>query len=269
MNVESREEVDVFEETDEVQQEAVQPQTPQAKPAAPVAELVEETPEAKQEKIVRSAVAEAFKEHTPKPAAPAPKEMSEEEKRKFWAIFNPDEVDPKFMHQFFNLGDDADDMTLAQKKKLFASMQEGFARQFLTAAQHMMNARMAQVEERLAPLQEHYVQERSKTTRKNFDEAYPALADKKFDKVLRLSATALANNEFDSTEAYFKALAEHAADSIKAIVPEFDLGAPQTKPTPGTAPKTPRSRVGGTGGTGTGSTAAPVKTSRDDSDSIF
>ncbi len=266
MSTETREEVDVFEENDDQVVEPT-PQTPPAKLVAPAepAEPVEPKPVSDD---IRTAVAEAFKEHAPKPAAPAPKEMSEEEKRKFWAIFNPDEVDPKFMHQFFNLGDDADDMTLAQKKKLFASMQEGFARQFLTAAQHMMNARMAQVEERLAPLQEHYVQERSKITRKNFDEAYPALADKKFDKVLRLSATALANNEFDSTEAYFKALAEHAADSIKAIVPEFDLGAPQTKPTPGTAPKTPRSRVGGTGGTGTGS-QAPVKTSRDDSDSIF
>lgn len=209
-----------------------------------------------------------IKSLAPKPEEPKPRQMTPDEEAEYFRVYNPTKSRPDFFKKFFNLGDDADEMTVKERQELFADMQQGLVRQSATAAAYMIKQLEAQFEQRYAPLMEHYQQAQAKEIRDSFNGAYPALADPKFSALLRAKAESLRDKSFPTREEYFKVLAESTAADIKAIVPDFDLGAgaSKSKPTPGTTPRTPRTSVGGSGGAGGGG-AKPA--TRDKSADIF
>ena len=90
-------------------------------------------------------------------------------------------------------------------------------------------------------------------TKTRFYSSFPGLSEPRYAKVIAATAKDLATQNFADESAYFKALAEGAAETIKAVLPEFDLGAKTaTQPKAGTSPRLPRTSAGGTGGTGGG-----------------
>lgn len=196
------------------------------------------------------------------------KPLSPEEQNKLWAVYNPEAQDKDFFRKFFRLTEDMSPEQQAEYKQLFAGMQQGLMRQAVTAAYNLLQAEREKWDEELSPVREYVTQAKSREIRNEFNAAYPALADKKYDKVLKLVSTELAKRDFASREEYFKVLAESAANEIKNYIPDFDLGAQPTKKPAGTTPRLPRGGAGGTGGAGGG---APAKANgpKDDSDGIF
>jgi hypothetical protein len=198
-------------------------------------------------------------------AAPKPeprKELSQDEKDELWGVFRPEKADKDFHKKFFRLTDDMTPEQQQEFKALWDMMQQGLTRQSIVGAKNLMQIELAKLQEELAPVREYVSQAKAERTRKEFYSSFPALGEKttdgklRYEKIINATARTLADQEFESRDAYFKALAEGAAESIKGVLPEFDLGAKkQTKPA-GTAPRLPRTRVGGTGGIGGGTQAA-------------
>lgn len=204
----------------------------------------------------------------------APKELSKEEKEELWGVWNPTKTNPKFFREFFGLGEDVDDAAVTQRQALFSQMHEGLMRQVFTGVMHLLKERDERYDSEYAPIREHIAEQRAQKTRSDFNTAYPVFADGKYDKVLKIAASELASSgvQHKTSAEYFKALAESAAESIKAILPDFDLGAAPTttKKAPGSTPKLPRTSVGGSGGIRSGSTTpSSGKPSGDQSDEIF
>lgn len=189
------------------------------------------------------------------------KPMTQEEVNAKWAVWNPTEKEKDYYKEFFGLADDVDDKVLQRKMLLFAQMQQGLVRQSIVGAtnvfEHKFGGELAKIKE----LEEWRSQATAKELRQDFQRTYPALAEKKYDKIIKLISADLADKEFKSHEEYFQALAEGAAEAIKEYVPDFDLGA-KTKPTAGKSPSLPRTRVGGTGGAGGG--GGKAQSSEDD-----
>lgn len=207
-------------------------------------------------------------------ATPKEKEevLTQEQKDELWAVYNPTKTDPDFFRKFLRLNTDMDPIEVEKAVKeftpLFAEMQKGMVRQSIVGARNILLPELQKLRDEFGPISEHVSQERAVRTRERFSDAYPALADPKFKKVLDASARAIATQEFKTEDDFFKALAESAAETIKGVLPEFDLGAKPAKQPATTTPRLPRTRAGGTGGTG-GGEAAPKKDAKDDdSDAI-
>jgi len=198
------------------------------------------------------------------PKEPAPVEMTEEQKAEYWGVWDPEKSNKEFYKKWFRLNPDATPEEVTEMKAMFAEMQRGLVRQSLIGARNMYSEELRKLREEFAPIREHVSAQKAEATRKRFFDAHPVLNDPKFQNVVNVVAKGLADREFKTEDEYFKALAEGAAETIKAVVPDFDLGAVATtkKPT-GTTPKLPRTSVGGTGGTGAGS---KVKTEVDPAD---
>lgn len=186
------------------------------------------------------------------------KPLTEDEKNEFWAVYNPEKEDPDFFKKWMRLQDDMDpqqrDSTVAERKKLFASMQKGLTRQAVVGSKNLFEAELAKRDEQIKELTSFVQEQKAEKTRTKFFSAYPGLKDDKFSKIIAAQAQMIANQNFESEGKYFKALAEGAAETIKAVVPEFDLGAGKTekqKPA-GNTSRLPRTSAGGTGGSGAG-----------------
>jgi len=126
-----------------------------------------------------------------------------------------------------------------------------------------------EIDQEYGPLREYVEEQKREATRGRFYGTYQALDDQKYQKIIDATARALDNKVFADEAEYFKALAEGAAESIKAILPEFDLGAKPTTKTPGKTPKLPRTSAGGGGGAGKGAGTGLEPTGRkNDIDSL-
>lgn len=191
------------------------------------------------------------------PKKDEPKELTQEQKDELWGVFNPEKDDPKFLDKFFRL---ADDMTPEQKleyKKLFGALQQGLVRQSVVGARNLFQMELQKLQEELQPVREFVTEQRAERTRTKFYSSYPALDEKteaggrRYEKIINATARELEKGTFDSEEAYFKALAEGAAEKITTVLPTFVLGA-KPKPTKpaGSTPRLPRTSAGGTGGAG-------------------
>lgn len=186
------------------------------------------------------------------PKKPEPKALTPEEMNEKWAVFNPEKADPKFFHKLFNLPADAAPEVLDNIKAAWGQMQQGLMKQAITGAKLVMEHHYGDKFAKIDELEQWRSQASAKELRRDFNTTYPALADKKYDKIIKLVDSELAEREFNTHEDYFKALAEGAAEYIKTIDTGFDLGAAPQKPTAGQTPKLPRTRVGGSGGAGVG-----------------
>lgn len=186
------------------------------------------------------------------------KELSQDEKDELWGVYRPEKKDPKFLDKFFRLTEDMTPEQRGEFKALFDDFQSGMMRQAITGSKNLLSIELAKLREEFQPAQEFISKQKAETTRNAFYSKYPTLGEKteagglRYERIINATARTLADKEFDSETSYFKALAEGAAESIKAVLPEFDLGAVTTKKPAGTSPRLPRTRVGGTGGTGNG-----------------
>lgn len=208
-----------------------------------------------------------------KETAPQEKVLSDDEKAELWGVWNPTKSDPDFFRKWLRLNTDMDpaevEKAIKDYQPLFAQMQQGLVKQSLVGARNLLQIEMAKLREELNPALDYVSTAKTEAMRGRFFSAYSALDDDKFSKVIDASARLLASQNFPDEKSYFKALAESAAETIKGVLPTFDLGAVTTKKTAVTSPRLPRSRVGGTGGTAAaGGTQQKDKTSDDDSDTL-
>ncbi len=211
-------------------------------------------------------------------AAPkdVPKQKTQEEINDEWAVWDPEKTDPEFFRKFMRLNPDMDkaeaEQAIKDYKALFGGMQKGLVKQAIIGALNVLRGEdLRKMREEFTPATEFAAQARAEKTRERFFKGYPALYTEteeganRFAKVIDATARLLADKEFTDESSYFKALAEGAAETIKTVDPSFDLGAKPTKQSAGTTPRLPRTRVGGTGGTGPG--LAPKGGAEPDDDS--
>lgn len=184
-------------------------------------------------------------------------ELTEDQKKEFWAVYEPDKTQKDFFRKWFRLNPDATDDEVNEMKAMWAGVQTGLVKQAVTGSRRIMENELAKLKEELKPLHEYVEQQRTEGTRKRFYDKYDVLNDPKYQPIVQAHARALADKSFDNEDAFFKELAEGSAKTIKELVPDFDLGAVKQKEKPaGSTPRLPRSSVGGTGGTGKGQPVA-------------
>lgn len=190
-------------------------------------------------------------------------ELTQEQKNELWAVYDPKKSKPDFMKKFFRLNPDATPEEEAEAEQLFKDMHSGMMKQAMTGARNLVQIELSKLMPDIERFRGYMTQQEAVATRSRFNEAYPALTDKRFSKIITATAKDLASGEYASESEFFKALAEGAAETIKGVLPDFDLGASQTttKKSAGTSPRLSRTSVGGTGGTGGGTkqTALSVK----------
>lgn len=181
------------------------------------------------------------------------KEPTPEEVAEFWGVYNPEKENPQFFDQFLRL---MPDMDAEEKKKVieafrpvFGAMQKGMVRQAMIGAQRLIEKFQR---DEFGPVKQHYTEAQAAAQKREFYDENPALEDDKFNPVLMAVAEQLSTQTFPSRKAYNKALAEGAAEQIKRLIPDFDLGQPKQAKQPATTPRLPRTSVGGSGGNGGG-----------------
>lgn len=199
--------------------------------------------------------------------------LTPEQEAEMWAVFDPEKASPGFIKDFFNLPDDATPELIEKKKKLFATMQQGLVRQAVVGARNLHTIDFEKFKGEFQPVKEYVTRAEQRDAQRSFAEAYPALADKKYEKIVNLSAKSLKRETFKSEEEYFKALADSAAETIEAATGQkIDVGAKtttqETKKPAGTTPRIPRTSVGSQGGTGGGSAAASKSSKGGDVDAL-
>lgn len=194
---------------------------------------------------------------TPKASEP---QMSAEEQKKLWAIYDPEGTQKDFMRKFFRLNPEATKEEEDEARSMFKSMQEGLVRQSIVGARNLYQADLAALREEFAPLMQYYRDAQAKELQSEFFKAFPALGEKdeesgsyRYMTAVRMAAQDLAQKTFPDRPSYFKALAEGAAKIVSGIIPGFALGATPNKTKSSTnTPRLPRTGVGGTGGTARG-----------------
>lgn len=204
------------------------------------------------------------------PAAPAPPAPTPEQIAEYWRVYDPEAEDKQFFSKFFRLPEDATPEMVQTHKEIFANMQKGLMRQAVTAARNYIQMAREEMDQEFAPIREYVETSKREATRGRFYGDYPVLEDKKYQTIIDAVARSLDNKTFDGETEYFQALAEGAAGAIKAILPDFDLGAKPTTKKPGQTLKLPRTSAGGGGGAGKGAThdALAATGKRNDIDSL-
>jgi len=193
--------------------------------------------------------------HVQKVTAPREekKELTDDEKEELWGVWNPTKTDPEYFRKFLRLATDMApeevDKAVKDFLPLFKDMQKGLVRQAVVGARNLYTMDIDKLREEIKPIQEYVSTQRAEATRGRFFSEYEALKDPKYKNLVDATARILQDKEFNSEEDYFKALAEGAADAIKGLIPEFDLGAGKKKTTT-TSPKLPRTSAGSGGGAG-------------------
>lgn len=199
-------------------------------------------------------------------------ELTEEQKNELWAVYDPEKTQKDFMRKFFRMNPEATEDEVKEARGLFGDIQKGFVRQAVVSSRNIMDVELDKMREEfegvVKPLREFYETTRARETQERFNEVYPGLDDPKFEKIVKAQAKLIADEKFKTEDEYFKALAEGAAETIKGVIPEFDLAKPAK--TAATSPKLPRSRVGGSGGLGEGKTKPEEKKGKveDDADTL-
>ncbi len=227
-----------------------EPTAPTTEPTAP-AEPTEPEPQDDLRAAMTELAGTVKRIAEPPPAAAPPPTAAEI--AEFWAVYDPEQSNKDFFKQWFRLNPDATQEEVDNAKALFAGVQKGLMKQSVTATQNYLKQMRAEIDQEYAPLRDYVQTAQRREIRSRFDGEYPALKEAKFNKIIDATARSLDGKTFADESEYFKALAEGAADSIRAILPEFDLGArPTTKTKPGQTPKLPRTSAGGGGGAGKG-----------------
>jgi hypothetical protein len=221
-----------------------------------------EKPEQKPEewKAALAELATTLKPKTEPQTTPA-RQPTQDEIDEYWGVWKPTKANPKFIHEFFNLPEDADPKLVEAAQNRFAEVQKNLVRQAVVGAQRLYQQDLEKLRAELQPDREFISEAKAERIRASFNKDFPDLAVQDengaytYDKIISLCAKELADEEFKDQKTYFKALAERAAGYIKTVNPAFVLGA-ATKQKPGATPRLPRTSAGGTGGAGGGKPAS-------------
>lgn len=198
-----------------------------------------------------------------------PRKFTPEEEAKLWAIYNPEEQDKEFFKKFFRFDENTTPEQVQAAKELFAGMQKGLMQQAIVGSQNLIEIALDRLRQEYAPIREYVEEARREATRSRFYSQYDSLNDEKYEGLIGAVANTLANKTFENEDAYFKALAEGAAENIKRLIPDFELGKKTETKTTGKPPKLPRTSAGGGGGAGKGRMEDLKSTgSRNDIDSL-
>lgn len=241
--------VDELEQEDGLQEEK--------KETPPTAKTKTETDELKSALTELTGIVKAQAE----PKKEEEKELTQEQKNELWAVYDPEATRADFMRKFFRMNEDATPEQVAEAKELFGDMQKGLVKQSIVGARHFLAIEAQKLRDEFKDALDFVSEAKAEKVRKNFYDTYPALDDPKYAKIVTATAKTLSEKDYKSQSEYFKALADGAADTIKGVLPEFDLGAEkqETKKSTGTPPRLPRTSVGGQGGAGSGSGASTPK----------
>jgi len=188
------------------------------------------------------------------------RQPTQDEIDEYWGVWKPTKTNPKFIHEFFNLPEDADPKLVEAAQQRFAEVQKNLVRQAVVGAQRLYQEDLKKLRDELQPDREFISEAKAERIRASFNKDFPELAAQDetgaytYDKIISLCAKELADDNFADQKTYFKALAERAAKYIKTVNPTFVLGA-ATKQKPGATPRLPRTSAGGTGGAGGGKPA--------------
>lgn len=198
-------------------------------------------------------------------------EMSPEEQKKLWAIYDPEEGQKDFMRKFFRLNPEATEEEVTAARGMFKNMQEGLVRQSVVGARNMTLIEIEKLKKEYGfdEIRTFLREQKAQKLSSEFYGKFPALGEttesgqRKYEKAVHFAANQLANQTFASLDAYFQALAERAAEFVKGILPDFDLGKQTTKNKTSTStPRLPRTSAGGTGGTTRGGESQDQKAAR-------
>lgn len=192
--------------------------------------------------------------------------MTPEQEAEFWAIYDPEATNKEFMRKWFRMNPEATEDEIKEAREMFKDVQRGLVKQSVKGAKNYVDHMIDRIRAEYEPALKFVETARAEATRGRFFKDYPVLKEKKYEKILAAAAVGLSNKEFNDEPSYFKALAESAAEAVKGIVPDFDLGKPQTPPAG--KPKLNRTHAGGGGGAGSGRSTA-ADTSGDQSAEIF
>lgn len=193
------------------------------------------------------------------------KQLTKDEIDELWAVYDPKKTKADFMKKFFRLNDDATAEQAKEAEDLFYEMRDGLVRQAVTGARHFTAIELDKLAKKFQPILDYVDERKTADLRERFFKTYESLADPKYKKVIDAQAKILKASgiEFADENAYFKALAEGAAETIKDVVPEFDLGKKPEKKPAATTPRLPRTTVGGGSSAGGGSTKGGDKAGGD------
>lgn len=194
-----------------------------------------------------------------KPTAPA-KQMTQAEMEDYWKVFKPD---PKDLRSLFRgLPEDATPEQLNEHATVWKKFQDGLTRQAFQAAYNVMQQELAKRDEKIGAFESFREQQNARQVRSDFNSRYEALAEPKYDRILKAVAQEIegdAGAKFSSNQQYFDELAKRSAEYIRELDPDFELGEPNKTKSTGKLPKLPRS--GGGGGTGNTGRNGPAKRS--------
>lgn len=204
---------------------------------------------------------------TPKPAVEP--ELTQEQKNKFWQVYDPEKSNKDFMKKWFRLNPEATTEEIAEVKTLWKEVQEGLVRQAVVGSQHLTSRELKKRDDRIDQLEAYVSERRAADTRSRFDTQFPSLADPRYSKIISIVARDLADKDFKNEGEYFQALADGAAETIKGVDTTFDLSAVKPKKPAGTSPRLPRTSVGGTGGTGNNGTQTALRVKGDATDEFL
>lgn len=184
--------------------------------------------------------------------------LTPEQVDELWQVYKPTKTKADFMKKFFRLNEDATPEEVKAAEELFYDMRDGITRQAVTGARHFTAIELDKLAKKFQPILDYVEERKTSDLRERFFKTYEGLADPKYKKVIDAQAKILkaSGTEFKDENEYFKALADGAADAIKELVPDFDLGKKQEKKTAATTPRLPRTTAGGgsSAGGGGGST---------------
>lgn len=210
---------------------------------------------------------------TPQQQREAVQEMSPAEVKKLWAIYDPEEGQKDFMRKWFRMNPEATEQDVTEARAMWKNMQEGLVRQAVVGSRNLMTVELDKMRKEYAkqfePLQKFYQEAQAEKLSTEFFSAFPTLGElndagkPKYMKAIKIAADELAKQNFNSRPEYFQALAERAAEFVKGILPDFDLGKAANKNKTSTStPRLPRTGAGGTGGTSREVEAAGAKVQR-------
>lgn len=202
-----------------------------------------------------------------KPKEKEEEKLTPEQIEELWGVFKPEQTRPDFMRKFFRMNPDATEDEIKEAREHFDVMHKGIVKQAVTGAKNYVEIMASKLREEMKEALDFVSEAKVERLQKKFYSQYPALQDPKYAKIVDAQAKALKDKTFDSEEEYFKALAEGAAEPIKALVPDFDLGKKPEKKPAATTSRLPRTSQGGQGGAGGGG-KAPVSTSKNDIDEL-
>jgi hypothetical protein len=150
--------------------------------------------------------------------APAPRQMTAEEAAAHFQVWNPDE---RYVNDINQLVDPS--IPMEDRHRILAAMRDGIVNQAFRAAELLVEQRLAQVDQRYAPVLAQAQQMEAKQLQKDFEGRYPQLkGQEELVNSITAGLSAQGYRPKDKNEA-FESVARLAEGILRKVNPEFKL----------------------------------------------